>query len=168
MPGSESSYGAYLEARERDGLRRGLTAIEARDARTIRIGKESLRQFRRQRLSRLALSPGADQSGGSVGGRAWRRLRRLAARHRQSRSVRRYRGQGRGAEAEAGGARHGVWLSGQCLGATGAVRPERARRRASRVLRPAQSREHPFRLRRVRRARRSAIAIATPPISVRF
>ncbi len=45
MPGSESRYGAYLEARERDGLRRGLTAIEARDARTIRIGKETYVNF---------------------------------------------------------------------------------------------------------------------------
>ena len=45
MPGSERSYGAYLEARERDGLRRGLTGIEARDARTIRIGKETYVNF---------------------------------------------------------------------------------------------------------------------------
>ena len=45
MPGSERSYGAYLETRERDGLRRGLTAIEARDARTIRIGKETYVNF---------------------------------------------------------------------------------------------------------------------------
>ena len=45
MPGSERSYGAYLEARERDGLRRGLTGIEARDARTIRIGNETYVNF---------------------------------------------------------------------------------------------------------------------------
>ena len=45
MPGSERSYGAYLEARERDGLRRGLTGIEARDARTIRIGGEAYVNF---------------------------------------------------------------------------------------------------------------------------
>ena len=45
MPGSERSYGAYLEARERDGLRRGLTAIEARDTRTIRIGEETYVNF---------------------------------------------------------------------------------------------------------------------------
>jgi 8-amino-7-oxononanoate synthase len=38
MPGSESRYGAYLEARERDGLGRALTQVEVRDARTIRIG----------------------------------------------------------------------------------------------------------------------------------
>src|SRR6478736_830412 len=45
MPGSERSYGAYLEARERDGLRRGLTGIEARDARTISIGGEAYVNF---------------------------------------------------------------------------------------------------------------------------
>ena len=45
MPGSESRYGAYLEARERDGLCRGLTAIEARDTRTIRISKETYVNF---------------------------------------------------------------------------------------------------------------------------
>ena len=45
MPGSERSYGAYLEARERNGLCRGLTAIEARDTRTIRIGKETYVNF---------------------------------------------------------------------------------------------------------------------------
>ena len=38
MPGSESRYGAYLEARDRDGSARALTQVEARDARTIRIG----------------------------------------------------------------------------------------------------------------------------------
>ena len=32
MPASERSYGAYLDGRERDGLRRGLIEIEARDA----------------------------------------------------------------------------------------------------------------------------------------
>jgi len=41
MPGSESRYEAYLAVRERDGLRRQLTEIEAHDARTIRIGDES-------------------------------------------------------------------------------------------------------------------------------
>ena len=45
MPGSERSYGAYLEARERDGLRRSLTGIEARNARTIRIGAETYVNF---------------------------------------------------------------------------------------------------------------------------
>ena len=45
MPGSESRYGAYLETRERDDLRRGLMGIEARDARTIRIGKETYVNF---------------------------------------------------------------------------------------------------------------------------
>src|SRR6476619_2786726 len=45
MPGSERSYGAYLEGRERDGLRRGLVDIEARDARTIRIGGEAYVNF---------------------------------------------------------------------------------------------------------------------------
>lgn len=40
MPASERSYGAYLEARECDGLWRRLVEIEARDARTIRIGDE--------------------------------------------------------------------------------------------------------------------------------
>jgi len=38
MAGSESRYGAFLKARERDGLRRDLTPVEAGDARTIRIG----------------------------------------------------------------------------------------------------------------------------------
>jgi len=41
MAGSESRYGAFLEARERDGLRRDLTPVEAGDARTIRIGGEA-------------------------------------------------------------------------------------------------------------------------------
>ncbi len=41
MPGSESRYEAYLEGRERDGLRRELAAIEARDARTVRIAGEA-------------------------------------------------------------------------------------------------------------------------------
>ncbi len=45
MPASERSYGAYLETRERDGLRRGLTAIAARDARTISIGKDAYVNF---------------------------------------------------------------------------------------------------------------------------
>ena len=34
-----------MKTRERDGLRRGLTGIEARDARTIRIGKEAYVNF---------------------------------------------------------------------------------------------------------------------------
>jgi len=41
MAGSESRYGAFLKARERDGLRRDLTPVEAGDARTIRIGGEA-------------------------------------------------------------------------------------------------------------------------------
>jgi len=41
MAGSESRYGAFLEARERDGLRRDLTPVEAGAARTIRIGGEA-------------------------------------------------------------------------------------------------------------------------------
>jgi 8-amino-7-oxononanoate synthase len=45
MPGSERSYGAYLEGRECDGLRRGLVEVEARDPRTIRIGNESYVNF---------------------------------------------------------------------------------------------------------------------------
>jgi 8-amino-7-oxononanoate synthase len=45
MPGSESRYGSYLEGRDRDGLRRGLTQIAARDARTIRIGDETYVNF---------------------------------------------------------------------------------------------------------------------------
>lgn len=45
MPASERSYGAYLETRERDGLRRGLTAIAARDARTVSIGKDAYVNF---------------------------------------------------------------------------------------------------------------------------
>lgn len=45
MPASESRYGAYLETREREGLRRVLTAVEARDARTIRIGNETYVNF---------------------------------------------------------------------------------------------------------------------------
>jgi 8-amino-7-oxononanoate synthase len=45
MPASERSYGAYLETRERDGLRRALVEIEARDARTISIGGEAYVNF---------------------------------------------------------------------------------------------------------------------------
>jgi 8-amino-7-oxononanoate synthase len=45
MPANERSYRAYLETRERDGLRRALVAIEARDARTIRIGGEAYVNF---------------------------------------------------------------------------------------------------------------------------
>jgi 8-amino-7-oxononanoate synthase len=45
MPGHKRSYGAYLEARERDDLRRTLTDIEAPDARTIRIGPKSYVNF---------------------------------------------------------------------------------------------------------------------------
>ncbi|HET7852080.1 MAG TPA: 8-amino-7-oxononanoate synthase [Methyloceanibacter sp.] len=45
MPASERSYGAYLETRERDGLRRALTEVEARDARTISIGGEAYVNF---------------------------------------------------------------------------------------------------------------------------
>ena len=45
MPASERSYRAYLETRERDGLRRGLTAIAARDARTVSIGKDAYVNF---------------------------------------------------------------------------------------------------------------------------
>ncbi|HEV3242387.1 MAG TPA: 8-amino-7-oxononanoate synthase [Methyloceanibacter sp.] len=41
MSGSESRYGAYLDARDHDGLRRGLTQIGASHARTIRIGDET-------------------------------------------------------------------------------------------------------------------------------
>jgi 8-amino-7-oxononanoate synthase len=45
MSGSESRYGAYLDARDRDGLRRALTEIEASHARTIRIGDEAYVNF---------------------------------------------------------------------------------------------------------------------------
>jgi 8-amino-7-oxononanoate synthase len=45
MPGSERSYEAYLETREREGSRRGLTGIEARDARNISIGDEAYVNF---------------------------------------------------------------------------------------------------------------------------
>src|SRR6476659_8710049 len=45
MPGSESRYEAYLEGRDRDGLRRQLTEIKARDARTLRIGGETYVNF---------------------------------------------------------------------------------------------------------------------------
>jgi len=45
MPGSERSYGAYLEARDRDGLRRDLAQVEARDARTISIGGKTFINF---------------------------------------------------------------------------------------------------------------------------
>src|SRR5512144_30722 len=45
MPRSERSYGAYLETRGRDGLRRGLVEIEARGARTISIGGEAYVSF---------------------------------------------------------------------------------------------------------------------------
>ncbi len=38
MARSESRYGAYLDTRDREGLRRDLVSVEARDARTIRIG----------------------------------------------------------------------------------------------------------------------------------
>ena len=41
MAGSESRYEAFLEARERDGLRRDLTPVETGAARTIRIGGEA-------------------------------------------------------------------------------------------------------------------------------
>jgi 8-amino-7-oxononanoate synthase len=45
MAASESRYGAYLEGRDHDGLRRGLTEIEAPDARTIRLGDETYVNF---------------------------------------------------------------------------------------------------------------------------
>jgi 8-amino-7-oxononanoate synthase len=45
MPANERSYRAYLETRERDGLRRALVAIEARHARTICIGGETYVNF---------------------------------------------------------------------------------------------------------------------------
>ncbi len=45
MAGSESRYGAFLEARDSDGLRRALTPVEAGDARTIRIGGEAYLNF---------------------------------------------------------------------------------------------------------------------------
>jgi 8-amino-7-oxononanoate synthase len=45
MPGSESRYEAYLEARDRDGLRRQLTEIESPGAGIIRIGDESCVNF---------------------------------------------------------------------------------------------------------------------------
>jgi len=38
MARSESRYGVYLDRRDREGLRRDLVTVEARDARTIRIG----------------------------------------------------------------------------------------------------------------------------------
>jgi 8-amino-7-oxononanoate synthase len=38
MARSESRYGAYLDTRDREGLRRDLVPVEARDARAIRIG----------------------------------------------------------------------------------------------------------------------------------
>ena len=71
MAGSESRYGAFLEARERDGLRRGLTGIEARDARTIRIGGETYVNFASNDYLALALPPGADQPGGSDGQKSY-------------------------------------------------------------------------------------------------
>ena len=43
--GSESRYQAWLEARGRDGLRRGLTAISAPDARTIQVGPRRFINF---------------------------------------------------------------------------------------------------------------------------
>src|SRR5262249_2555585 len=45
MPGSERSYGAYLERRERDGLWRELVEVGAREARKIGMGKESYVNF---------------------------------------------------------------------------------------------------------------------------
>ncbi|MGI8724745.1 MAG: aminotransferase class I/II-fold pyridoxal phosphate-dependent enzyme [Methyloceanibacter sp.] len=45
MVGSESRYQAWLEARGRAGLRRGLTAISAPDARTIQVGPRSFINF---------------------------------------------------------------------------------------------------------------------------
>ena len=121
MPGSERSYGAYLEARERDGLRRGLTGIEARDARTIRIGGEAYVNFAGNDYLALRFHPAlinraeawAEEHG--VGSGASRlvtgNLDLFAG----------IEAKGRGAEAEAGGPDHGLRLSGQCLGATGAV-----------------------------------------------
>jgi 8-amino-7-oxononanoate synthase len=41
MTRSESRYGAYLDTRDREGLRRDLVPVEARDARTIYIGREA-------------------------------------------------------------------------------------------------------------------------------
>ena len=41
MAGSESRYGAFLDARAREGLRRELTPVEAGDARTVRIGAKA-------------------------------------------------------------------------------------------------------------------------------
>jgi 8-amino-7-oxononanoate synthase len=38
MARSESRYGGYLDTRDREGLRRDLVSVDARDARTIRIG----------------------------------------------------------------------------------------------------------------------------------
>ena len=45
MAGSESRYGAYLEARAREGLARSLLPVEMPDARTIRIDGETLVNF---------------------------------------------------------------------------------------------------------------------------
>ena len=42
MAGSESRYGDYLKARAKEGLARSLLAVEMPDARTIRIGGETL------------------------------------------------------------------------------------------------------------------------------
>jgi 8-amino-7-oxononanoate synthase len=45
MARSESRYGAFLEARRRDGLLRELLSVDARDARTVRIGGETFVNF---------------------------------------------------------------------------------------------------------------------------
>ena len=87
MPGSERSYGAYLEARERDGLRRGLTGIEARDARTIRIGKEAYVNFASNDYLALRFHPALIERAKAFAEALWRGVRRFPARHRQPRSA---------------------------------------------------------------------------------
>jgi 8-amino-7-oxononanoate synthase len=45
MATSERRYAAHLEARGKDGLRRGLTGVETRDARTLRVGGKTYVNF---------------------------------------------------------------------------------------------------------------------------
>ena len=153
MARSESRYEAFLDGRRRDGLLRDLLPVDARDARTIRIGGETFVNFASNDYLGLRFHPAL--IAGSI---EWGE--RHGAGAGASRLVTGNLSVFAGIEAKLAKLKRKpsalVMASGFQANAavlTGAARPERARRRAARLRRPAQSCQHAFRMRRGRRAR---------------
>ena len=159
----------FSRGSRRESLRRELVDVEAVDARTIRVARQRLRQSRQQRLSRPAIPRGPDRAGGRVGRRAMAPALALRA---SSPAISIFlRASRRRSRALKGKPAALIMASGFQANAAvlaGSVRSDRARRRASRLRRPPQPREHAFRLQGRQACASSATGMAMPPISASF